>query len=142
MLTSWWGSLRNEVCLKYNYFRMKAQSPRQPGAPTLSARERRVQQRVARALATVDLAVPGTILQRLGRCGKTACRCHADPPQLHGPYFQWTRKVAGKTVTRILSPQQVRRYQTWFDNDRKLRQLITELETLSIAILERDSKNS
>lgn len=31
--------------------------------------------------------------------GTPGCRCKADPPQLHGPYWQWTRKVAGKTVT-------------------------------------------
>jgi len=32
-----------------------------------------------------------------------ACRCHADPPQLHGPYHQWTRKKNGKTATGPLS---------------------------------------
>jgi hypothetical protein len=66
------------------------------------------------------------------RCGKPNCACHADPPRLHGPYITWTRKVNGKTVTRRLTPEQLERYQPWFENNRRLRQLITELETLSL----------
>ena len=66
------------------------------------------------------------------RCGKRACRCKADPPQLHGPYIQWTRTVDGKTVTKLLTPQQLERYQPWFDNARQLRNLASELETLSV----------
>ena len=45
------------------------------------------------------------------RCGHANCRCHADPPQLHGPYHQWTRKKNGKTATRILSDDQLADYQ-------------------------------
>ena len=59
------------------------------------------------------------------------CHCHHDPDQLHGPYRSWTRKVAGKTVTRRLNDDQLNRYRPWFDNARRLRQLVTELETLS-----------
>ncbi|MGH8930188.1 MAG: DUF6788 family protein [Egibacteraceae bacterium] len=66
------------------------------------------------------------------RAGKRACRCRHDPPQLHGPYIQWTRTVGGKTVTKLLTPQQLDRYQPWLDNARRLRQLAAELETLTI----------
>jgi hypothetical protein len=34
----------------------------------------------------------------------------ADPPRLHGPYWQWTRKVAAKTICRWLSAEQHRDY--------------------------------
>ena len=68
------------------------------------------------------------------RCGYPGCRCHADPPRLHGPYHQWTRKKDGKTATRILTDDQLADYQPWFDNHRRLRELITELEALSLAI--------
>jgi hypothetical protein len=77
------------------------------------------------------------------RCGYP--RCHADPPQLHGPYHQWTRKINGKTVTRILTDDQLTDdqltdYQPWFDNQRRLRDLITELETLSQQIADNDPR--
>ncbi len=62
-----------------------------------------------------------------------SCRCHSDPAHRHGPYRSWTRKVAGKTVTRNLSDDQLQRYQDWFANDRRLKALITELEELSLA---------
>jgi hypothetical protein len=83
-------------------------------------------------LAAIDHVLPGTINIATNRCGKPNCGCHADPPRLHGPYITWTRKVNGKTVTRRLTPEQLERYQPWFENNRRLRQLITELETLSL----------
>ena len=48
----------------------------------------------------------------------------------------WTRKVAGKTVTRRLNAEQHAHYQPWFQAHRRLRELLTELETLSLEIIE------
>jgi hypothetical protein len=100
--------------------------------PTPSQKARRAQQQLARQLAEIGFAMPGTITERHMRCGKPACRCKADPPTLHGPYLQWTRKVNNKTVTRMLSPEQLERYQAWFDNDKKLKELVSALEALSL----------
>ena len=58
------------------------------------------------AIARTGMVLPGTIIQRRTRCGHPGCGCRADPPRLHGPYWQWTRKVAAKTVCRWLSPEQ------------------------------------
>jgi hypothetical protein len=100
--------------------------------PQVPQQARRAQQRIARQLGDIGFALPGTITERMMRCGKRACRCKADPPQLHGPYIQWTRTVNGKTVTKLLTPQQLARYQPWLDNARRLRELASKLETLSI----------
>lgn len=59
-------------------------------------------------------------------------RRKADPSALHGPYMHWTRTVAGKTVTRTLTPDQAVRYQSWFDNARRIRELTAELEARSL----------
>ena len=96
--------------------------------------------RIARELATLGFALPGTLADRMTRCGYPNCRCRADPPRLHGPYHQWTRKKDGKTATRILSAEQLADYGPWFDNHRRLRELITELEALSLAIAEADPR--
>ena len=96
--------------------------------------------RIARELSALGFALPGTLADRMTRCGRANCRCHADPPRLHGPYHQWTRKIGGKTVTRILSDDQFADYQPWFDNQRRLRDLITELETLSQEIADSDPR--
>ncbi len=46
----------------------------------------------------------------------------------------------GKTATRILTDDQLADYAPWFDNHRRLRELITELEELSLAIAEADPR--
>jgi hypothetical protein len=103
--------------------------------PTPSA-ERRARQQLAAALAELDFVLPGSIVERRTRCGTAGCRCRADPPEMHGPYIQWTRKVEGKTVTRLLSPDQLARYQAGFDNARRLRELVAQLEALSLRATE------
>jgi hypothetical protein len=100
--------------------------------------DQRAQQRIAQRLAQIGFALPGTLLVRSHVCGKPGCRCMADPPRPHGPFHQWTRKIAGKTVTRRLTEDQIARYRPWFDNARLARELLAELEALSLRIAERD----
>lgn len=94
------------------------------------------QRRIADALGTIDAGLPGSIVVRHMRCGKANCACHDDPPRLHGPYIQWTRTVEGKTVTKLLTEDQLERYQPWFDNARRLKDLTTKLEIVSLQALE------
>ena len=91
-------------------------------------------ERIAAELASLGLALPGTLIERHVRCGKPGCRCHAEPPVLHGPYWQWTRKIGGKTVTRLVPDEQLDDYRQWLDNHRRLRALVAELEALTLAI--------
>ena len=88
-------------------------------------------------ITQLGFVLPGTLNVVTNRCGKPNCRCHADPPKLHGPYLTWTRKVAGKTITRHLTREQADRYQPWLAADKKLRQLVTELQALSLETAER-----
>ena len=74
--------------------------------------------RVAAELARLRHVLPGTVIRRHTRCGRPGCRCMAEPPQPHGPYWWWTRKVANKTVTQILTDDQYADYGPWFDNAR------------------------
>ena len=91
---------------------------------------------LAEALAEIDGLLPGSVVVRLMRCGKRNCACHSDPPALHGPYTQWTRTVRGKTVTKLLTDEQLARYQPWFDNSRRLKDLIAKLEIVSLQAIE------
>jgi len=98
------------------------------------------QARIAKALSELGLALPGSIEVRSTRCGKANCKCKADPPQLHGPYIVWTRKVDAKTVTRVLSPDQLEDYRPFFDNAKRLRELVTELQSLTLDIVDSDDR--
>jgi hypothetical protein len=86
------------------------------------------------------MVLPGSLVRREVRCGRPDCRCHSEPPRLHGPYWSWTRKVRSKTVTRLLSDEQIEDYRPWLDNARHIRQLLGELEALSVAIVEADAR--
>lgn len=91
-------------------------------------------------IAALNPPLPGSLVERSTRCGNTGCRCHADPPQLHGPYWTWTRKVANKTVTRTLNPAQAQRLRPLLDNSRRLRELVSALETVAMTHPENDPK--
>jgi hypothetical protein len=93
----------------------------------------------AEIAAAAGLALPGTLAVRAYACGKPNCRCHADPPRLHGPYAEWTRKIGGKTVTRRLTDTELAEYQPLFDNAKKLRALLSQLQNLTLEIIEADS---
>ena len=83
--------------------------------PAQQARAARIAAEITARLADVAFALPGTLADRMTRCGHPGCRCHADPPRPHGPYHQWTRKKDGKTATRILTDDQLADYAPWFD---------------------------
>lgn len=109
----------------------KRNKPSEPNKPWEATRRG-----IAVAMSEIDGALPGSIVVRHMPCGKTGCACKADPPILHGPYIQWTRTVNGKTVTKFLSDDQLARYQPWFDNTRRLRELIAMLQTASVHAVE------
>jgi hypothetical protein len=95
-------------------------------ADRLAAYENRYRQ-LAGQLADIGLIASGSIVRRYTRCGTPNCRCHTDPPQLHGPYWQWTAKAGGKTVTRRLTEHEAALYTEWIANDRQLRHILTQM---------------
>jgi Family of unknown function (DUF6788) len=104
--------------------------------PPATANTERRQRQIADEIAALGLCLPGSLVERTTRCGSPRCRCHTDPSYLHGPYPSWIRTVGTRTVTRTLSPAQLERYRPLFDNTKRLRQLISELETLSAEVVE------
>jgi len=48
---------------------------------------------------------PGSITSAVRRCGKLGCHCAKPNDAGHGPHFQLTQKIAGKTVTQNLPSQ-------------------------------------
>jgi len=93
------------------------------------------QRQIMAEIAKIGLCLPGSLVERTTRCGTPSCRCHTDPDHRHGPYPSWTRRVNGKTVTRTLNIHQAERYRPLFDNSRRLRVLIDELEDLSVRVV-------
>jgi hypothetical protein len=102
-----------------------------------SPAQRAALDRIAAELAAAaGPALPGTLTVRSYACGKPNCRCHGDPPALHGPYAEWTRKIGGKTLTRRLTDAELADWQPLFDNARKIRTLLAEIQELTLEIVD------
>jgi len=100
-----------------------------PDIPDEVDAERR---RIVAELGQMGFTLPGSIVTRTVTCGRATCRCATDPDQRHGPYIQWSRTIKGRTVNKMLTVEQLERYQPWIDNSRRLRELAHHLETLSL----------
>ena len=99
---------------------------------TLTQMERRYQ-RLAARLAKLQVMVQGTITERTIERDIDAV---SGEKKVYGPYYQWTFKDKGKTVTVNLSPNQAKEYQRAIDEHRKMESIVEEMRQLSRKILE------
>ena len=107
---------------------MKSRTIRRVGSAAIERRRDKINAEIA----ALGLPLPGSLVERRTRCGNIGCHCHGDPPQLHGPYLIWTRKVDNKTVTRTLDTTQADALRPLMENSRRLRELTTELASLAL----------
>jgi len=98
------------------------------------ARLRQDYDRSKEEIRALGHVVPGSIQKRHYSCGKPNCRCVTEGI-LHGPYYQWTRKIEGKTVNINVDNETAGRIKAWIQNNRKLRKLCVRLEKTSLAVL-------
>jgi hypothetical protein len=103
--------------------------------------ETEAQHRLVARLGELGFVLPGSLMRRHTRCGNRRCHCYGKPPELHGPYLQWTHTEENKTVSRIWSNEQLSLYEGWLDNARRARETLSELEALAIAIVQRDERD-
>jgi hypothetical protein len=92
----------------------------------------RVYEGLKRKILGLGFVRPGSLVKRFMPCGKPSCCCMGKPPRLHGPYYQWSCKLAGKTRTVRLSKEQARLCRPWTINHRSLRRLLRQMEQLSL----------
>ena len=88
---------------------------------------------LATRLSKLGFILQGTITER------TIIRPDPKAPKkqkTYGPYYQWTFKRAGKTVTINLTAPQAKTYQRAIDNHRKMEDMLEQMRTLSLQILE------
>ena len=114
----------------------KAARPSLLGAPGPRFRQTRQQ------LHQLGYFLKGTVSKRMMKCGQPTCACHRDAAQRHGPYFEWTYKVKGKTVNVKLSPQAAPLYLAATKQHRKLKVLLSSMERLSRTALARLAKQT
>jgi len=106
----------------------------------VSARDDRradqARQRLVEFLNEGGHVLPGSLVERRTRCGKANCRCHAEPPELHGPYFSGVTR-SRTSASPAGSPPSRRSATGHGSKQPRLRELVTELERLEILSAER-----
>ena len=100
------------------------------GDAELARIERRYRE-LKNRLPDLGFAIAGSVTERRKTCGAVNCRCRSDPAQRHGPYFEYTRKVAGKTTGRQLTATQAEQYRIWIANRRTLDEITAGMDELS-----------
>lgn len=70
------------------------------------ALERRIG-RIQEELAEIRDLRPGSLSKQYNVCGKPGCRCKANPPQKHGPYYQVSYTRKGRSGSRFVRREHV-----------------------------------
>ena len=100
------------------------------------ARYERQYRELAEQIADIGFIASGSVTRRYTHCTSPGCRCNADPPAPHGPYWQWTAKVDGKTVTRRLTTREAELYKEWIGNDRRVRAVLAQMRAVAAKAVE------
>ena len=87
--------------------------------------------KITAKLSDIGFIWPGHIQRRYLTCGKPNCVCHTDPQAKHGPYAYWTSKETGKTVSRMLRPEEADLLEQWIVNRRELEAVVRQMKGLS-----------
>jgi uncharacterized protein DUF6788 len=85
--------------------------------------EARIDQLKQAVLGLGDLR-PGKLSQQYNVCGKAECRCKADPPQKHGPYYQVSFTRNGKSSSQFVRKEDLAVVRRQLRNYQRLRELI------------------
>ena len=83
-------------------------------------------EQLKKKICQTGLILKGTITERVIVRGKNK----------FGPYYQWTFKIANKTVTVNLTKEQEKEYSKAIRNYKRIKDILKEMEKVSLEILE------
>jgi uncharacterized iron-regulated protein len=93
-------------------------------------------EKLASKIAEAGPILQGSISERVIRGEKDQKQ---KPGKIYGPYYQWTFKQEGKTVTVNLSREQAKAYRKAIRNNKKLNETLKEMRALSRKILDAET---
>lgn len=94
-------------------------------------------------IGALGAVLPGSISKQWNVCGKPGCRCKdAKRPQRHGPYYQLSFTVAGRSSTMFLKPGELAAVRQCLRRYRRLKELTAELVMAYVAQARHDGMAS
>ncbi|MFH1345376.1 MAG: DUF6788 family protein [Pseudomonadota bacterium] len=97
---------------------------------SLEARIEKIKDDIA-ALGDVH---PGALSRQFNICGNPRCRCKADPPTKHGPYYQVSYTWHRKSTSLFIRQENVDEVKKQLRNYHRLRKLVDRWVTLAIEL--------
>ena len=96
--------------------------------------ERKRIKKLEDSLAAIGPMLPGGITEQWNVCGKAGCKCK-DPknPKRHGPYFQLSFTIGGKSSSMFIKREDVARARTYVKNHARFKALTAQLLEARIA---------
>lgn len=101
---------------------------------SIHALEKRIAH-IKAALAALGALRPGSLSQQYNVCGNPGCRCKADPPQKHGPYYQLSYTFRGKSHSDFVRRDELPQVEEQIRNYETLRALVDEWIALSLELV-------
>ncbi|RLD56281.1 MAG: hypothetical protein DRJ01_15455 [Bacteroidetes bacterium] len=79
-------------------------------------------------LDNLGLMLPGSISKQWYRCGKKGCKCmDSENPQKHGPYYQLSYTLAGKSSSMLIKKEFLSQANQYISNYRCFKELNKKL---------------
>jgi hypothetical protein len=83
---------------------------------------------IKKRLSQLGPVLPGSLSEQWNVCGKPGCRCKApDKPQKHGPYYQLSFTVDGKSSSMFVKKEDLKVVRECMKRYTQLRRLNTDL---------------
>ena len=101
--------------------------------------EERTFQRIKKKLADLGPILPGSISEQWNVCGTAGCQCKdPDNPIKHGPYYQLSFTVAGKSSTMFIKKEDIVEARKRIKRYKKYKTLTKELVQASVALVRKN----
>ena len=83
-------------------------------------------ERVKAEIAKLGDLRPGKVSVQYNTCGTPNCRCKADPPKRHGPYYQLNYTRGGRSRTETVHPEHLAQVEAQTKNYQELQTLLDQ----------------
>jgi len=91
-------------------------------------------EKVKRDLAALGDLRPGSLSTQYNVCGSPGCKCKADPPVKHGPYYQVSYTRKGKSSTKFVKKEDLPAVRKQLKNYARMKLLIEKWIDLAMEL--------
>jgi len=91
-------------------------------------------EKVKRDLGALGDLRPGSLSTQYNVCGSPGCRCKADPPVKHGPYYQVSYTRKGKSSTKFVKKEDLPEVRKQLKNYQRMKLLMEKWIDLAMEL--------